>query len=132
MGMNRIADGKSILIPVPVGGCQSGGSVPSNSTIPTPGLPILIGNDMVGVPESSYAAGSTSASGNMVVHLEGAFGNLTLKTGDAPNVGDKLYLDVADEYLTVTATNNAWAGWCYSAPQVVNNITVVGLLLKKG
>jgi hypothetical protein len=129
MAQNRIASGDSILIAIPAGGCNSGGSVPSNSTIATPGLPILLGNDIVGVPESSFAAGT---AGNMVLLLEGAYGNMTLKTGDAPAVGDKLYLDTADGYLTVTSSGNVWAGWCYTAPVVVNSINTCGLLLKKG
>lgn len=127
--MNRIQDGHSILIAIPAGGCNSGGYTPSNSTIATPGLPLSIGNDLVGVPESTFAAGTT---GNVVVKLDGAFGNMTLKTGDTPAIGDKLYLDTTDGYLTTTASGNVWAGWCWSAPQVINNITVCGLLLKKG
>lgn len=127
MGLNRIADGHSILIPIPAGGCQSGGLMVG--TVATPGLPILIGNDMVGVPESSFASNTT---GNVVVKLDGAFGNLLLKTGDTPAIGDKLYLDTTDGYLTVTTTNNVWAGWCYQTAQVVGTNTVVGLLLKKG
>ena len=98
-----------------------------NSTIGTPGLCIQVGNDMVGIPEGSYSAG---AVGNVTLHLSGAFGNMLLHTGDTPAVGDKLYWDNTDGYLTTTSGGNVLAGHCYELPAVVNGNTVVGILLK--
>ncbi len=129
MGQNKIAKGDSIMIPIPAGGCSSGGFVDSstNGIIATPGLPIQVGNDMVVVPEGTYSAGTV---GNVTGHIRGAFGNQLLKTGDAPAVGDKLYLDTVDGYLTVTSGGNLFAGWAYSLPAVVGVNTVIALRLK--
>jgi len=135
--MNRIANGHSIMIPIPAGGCQSGGYMGS-STVAQPGQVINVGNDLVGVPEGSYAPGT---AGNMTLLLDGAYGNMLLNTGDTPIVGDKLYVNTTPVtinditypgVLTTTAGDNVFAGWCYSLPVVGATYTTVGLLLKKG
>ena len=70
------------------------------------------------------------AVGNVTVHLEGVFGNILLKTGDTPSVGDKLYFDSGNAYLTTTSGGNVWAGWCFYAPAIVGANTVVAIKLK--
>ena len=129
MGLNQIGRGESMLIAIPAGGAKSGGSVPANSTVATPGVPILVGGDIVGVPESSFGAGT---AGNMTLLLVGVFGNMLLHTGDTPAVGDKLYLDSADGYLTTSSGGNVFAGWAMSTASVVGANTIVSLRLKQG
>ena len=104
--MNKVSQGKRILIPIPAGGCEDGGRF--NGTIHVPGIPILIGNDLVGVPLNSFGAG---ASGNVNVDLEGVFANIAKKPTDTFSIGDKLYLDSGNGYLTTTSAGNVWAGW---------------------
>ena len=113
MGMNRIEQGSSIMIAIPAGGCSSGGQVASNSTTATPGVPVLVGNDMVGIPEGTYASGTT---GNVTVLLRGVYNNIAKLTTDTFNVGDKLYLDNGNGWLTTNANGgaNVWVGWAWN------------------
>ena len=115
---NRIQNGKSVMIAIPAGGCS-------------PTTPLLIGNDLVGIPEGTYGAGAT---GNVTVWVDGAFRGLPLHTGDTPNVGDKLYWDNTDGYLTTTVGSNVWAGWAWPSIDggvgAVDGSGNVGLKLK--
>jgi hypothetical protein len=122
-----IQRGKSIQIAIPAGGCQSGGQMVG--TVPTPGVPVLVGEDLVGIPENSYAA---ATSGNMTLNLTGVYDNIMLKTGDTPGIGDKLYFDNADSYLTTTEGEYVFAGWAWSAAVIVGANTVVAIRLKQG
>jgi predicted RecA/RadA family phage recombinase len=119
---NRIQQAETIMVAIPAGGC---------STV----MPLLIGADLVGIPQGTYGAGTT---GNVTVHLEGAFRGLPLKTGDTPAVGDKLYWDNGNSYLTTTSGGNVWAGWAWpildtgdtATAYVVGDTTTVALKLK--
>jgi hypothetical protein len=125
MGQNKIADGDSIMIAIPAGGCESGGRRDGAAIVP--GKTILVGNDTVGIPQSSYAA---ATSGNVTLHLEGIFSNIKLKTGDTPAVGDKLYHDNDPGELTTTAEGNVFAGHAMSTAVVGTSDTTVTIRLK--
>lgn len=127
MGRNFIQEGDSIDIAIPAGGCESGGKGTANSTAKTPGVPVLVGADLVGIPDGSFDAGT---SGNVAVHLEGVFGNIKLKTGDAPAIGDKLYFDNGNGYLTTSSSGTVWAGHAWSTADASGATTVVAIRLK--
>ena len=131
MGMQQRGMGVKITIPIPGAGTQDGGYTASNSTIPTPGVCIQVGNGLVGVPDGTFAAGT---SGNVTLHLQGEFNNMLLKTGDAPAIGDNLYWDNANYWLTVTAGSLVKAGRCSTLPSIVTisgtPYTVCGIILR--
>jgi predicted RecA/RadA family phage recombinase len=97
MGFNKIAEGESIRIAIPAGGCSIN-------------TPILLGADIVGVPANSYAA---ATAGNVELHLEGVFENLPKKSGDTFAAGDKVYWDDGNKYFTSTSGGNVWGGHAY-------------------
>lgn len=125
MGLNKIANGDSIMIAIPAGGCSSGGQMVG--TVATPGKCILVGADVVGIPQSSYAA---ATEGNVTLHLTGIFGNMLLKTGDTPAIGDKLYHDADPGQLTTTAEDGVFAGHAMSVAVVGDDATTVAIRLK--
>lgn len=114
MGKNFVAEGESIQIAIPAGGCS----------ITTP---ILLGGDLVGVPSNSYAA---STSGNVTLHLEGVFSDLPKKSGDTFAVGDKVYWDDTNHYFTSTSSGNVWGGHAYAAAASAD--TTMYVRLKQG
>lgn len=125
MGQNKVADGSSILIAIPAGGCESGGRRDGAAIVP--GKTILVGNDVVGIPHSSYAV---ATSGFVTLQLTGIFSNIKLKTGDTPAVGDKLYHDDDEDELTTTADGNVLAGHAMSTAAVGTTDTTVTIRLK--
>ena len=116
-----------MMIAIPAGGCESGGRGVTGTTGMTPGVCIKVGADIIGVPDASHDAGD---AGNVTLHLCGVFGNMKLKTADAPAIGDKLYHDDGNSYLTTTSGGNVWAGWAMSEADTSGETTVVQLKLK--
>ena len=98
MGKNFVAKGHSIKIDIPAGGCSTG-------------TPVLVGGDLLGVPENTFAA---STSGIVELHLGGVFSGLAKKAGDTFAVGDKVYWDDTNKYFTSTSSGNLWKGHCYA------------------
>lgn len=98
MGKNLVANGKSVMIAIPDGGCSTG-------------TPILWGAK-VGVPDNTYAA---STSGNVTLHLEGVYEGLAKKDGDTFAVGAVVYWDDTEKELTSTSSGNTLAGHAYVA-----------------
>lgn len=92
---NFIQEGERIQIPIPAGGCS-------------PTMPLLIGNDLIAIPQNTFDAGT---EGNVTAHLCGVWGDLPLHSGDTPAVGDKLYWDDSESELTTTSSGNVLAGW---------------------
>jgi len=125
MSMNRVADGDSIMIAIPAGGCKSGGQRVGNTQ--AAGVCILVGADTVGIPNDTYAA---ATEGNVTLHLTGIFSNMKLKTADTPAIGDKLYHSAGSGYLTTTAGSDVWAGHAMSTAVVGDTETTVTIRLK--
>jgi len=52
--------------------------------------------------------------------------NIPVKTDDAVNVGDALYWDNTNKYLTITADSNTLAGtaWSVKAASVAGNVDI--------
>ena len=111
MGKNFVAPGDQIQIAIPAGGCESGGKWNSTTGVHVEGVPILVGADLVGIPENSYDAGT---SGEVTLNIEGIYSNIAKKATDTFAIGDKLYLDTANSELTTTSSGNVWAGHAMS------------------
>jgi predicted RecA/RadA family phage recombinase len=127
MAKNAIERGKSIQIAIPAGGCSSGGQGVANepSSQATPGNLICVGNDMVGCPAETYAAGT---AGNVTLHLMGVFGNIQKATmSETWNVGDKLYVVPSSGDITATASGNTWAGWARNASLATDTVATIQL-----
>ena len=125
MGLNRIADGDSIMIAIPAGGCKSGGQ--RVGTTQAGGVCILVGADIVGIPNDTYAA---DTEGNVTLHLRGIFNNMKLRGGDTPAAGDKLYHSDADGYLTTGDEGTVFAGHAMSEAYAGTDETLVSIRLK--
>ncbi len=74
----------------------------------TAGTPVVIksgADGQIGIPIISGVSGDV-----IPLQVKNAVAELTAKTADTVVVGDKLYWDAANSYLTVTATSNPYVG----------------------
>lgn len=68
-----------------------------------PGAGCLVGF-LFGIAKGAAASGAT-----VVLEIEGVY-DVTKKAGDTFAVGDKVYWDDTNKYLTSTPTGNKWVG----------------------